>query len=231
MNKVFLVVPCSNLSCNPDIIGPILVASPKNQMAAFKTSSYSLVARNFNELFCAALNARKNGITHFCMLHSDIAPHGVGWLDIMLDEMESVNADILSAVVPIKSHQGLTSTAIDESVEGSNPLWRPRRLSMQEIIEKYKETFTVDKLLVNTGLMLVDIRRSWVNEIYFETKDIILRDSSGNFYAENAPEDWMFSRQARLMNASIYATRKIGVTHYGHQGWLNIQQIEGNKNG
>lgn len=222
MDRVFLAIPCSDMKVNPELIGPVIQASPKGQVTGFKTSSYSLLARNFNELYCAALNARKDGITHFCMLHSDIAPHGPGWLDVLLEEMNKYNADIMSVVVPIKSNQGVTSTALEEPVNGSDPKWRPRRLTMTEIINEYPETFTDEKLLVNTGVMLVDIRKPWAEEVCFGTEDIIMRDASGKFVAENVPEDWYFSIAAKAAGAKVFATRKVGVTHYGYQGWVNL---------
>lgn len=221
MHSVFLAVPCADLKVNPELIGPIMKASPKGQVKGFKTSSYSLIARNFNELYCAALNAREHGITHFAMLHSDIAPHGPGWIDTLLEEMDKYQADILSVVVPIKSHSGMTSTALDEPVNGSDPKWRPRRLTMTEIVSKYPETFTAESLLINTGIMLVDIRKPFAEKIYFKTDDIVMRRENGEFYAENEPEDWRFSRDAKALGAKIFATRKVGVTHYGHQGWVN----------
>jgi len=220
--KVFLGVPTSDLKVNPDLIAAILQCSPKGILQGFRTHSYSCLTRNFNELFCAALNARKDGATHFCMLHSDVVPHGIGWLDVLSDEMERVEADVLSAVIPIKTSSGVTSTAIDEPCEGSDKNWRPRRLTMNEVYNDHPETFTHKDLLVNTGLMLIDIRKDWVNDIWFEFEDMISRDAVGNFIAVNVPEDWNFSRRARKMGASIWATRKVACTHYGHIGYGNM---------
>lgn len=223
MDSVFLAIPCFDLKVNSEMIGPVLQASPKGQVRGMKVCSYSLLPRNFNELFCAALNARKDGITHFCMLHSDIVPHQAGWVDILLDEMNKYQADVISVVVPLKSNTGLTSIALDEQVAGSDadPHWRPRRLTMTEIMGEFPDTFTNEKLLINTGIMLVDLRKPWVENIHFTTEDIIMRKTDGTFYAENVPEDWLFSRHAKAKGAKLFATRKVGCTHYGHQGWVN----------
>lgn len=222
MNKVFLGLPTSNLSINPDIVAAVLQCSPKQQLHGLRTHSYSCLPRNFNELLCAALNARKDGATHFCMLHSDIVPHDVGWLDVMCDEMERVEADILSAVIPLRASNGMTSTAFDEPCDGSDPKWRPRRLSMSEVYNDCAETFTNPLLLVNTGLMLIDIRGDWVNDIWFQFEDRISRSPTGEFVALNVPEDWDFSRRARAMGAKIWATRKVAATHFGHMGFGNM---------
>lgn len=214
MNKVFLGIPTSDLKVHPDIIAAVLHASPKGQLNGLRTHSYSCLTRNFNELYCAALNARKEGITHFCMLHSDVVPHGMGWLDIMLEIMQAHQTDVLSAIIPIKDNKGFTSTALDTDQ------WRPRRLTMTEICKEYPETFTRPDLLINTGLMLIDIRKPWVEQCHFMFLDTI-QNRDGIFYAENSPEDWEFSRDARLKGAKIFATRAIGVTHYGHAGYIN----------
>ena len=41
--------------------------------------------RNHNGPWHNALNLRRMGhpITHFAMIHADVAPHGFGWLDIL----------------------------------------------------------------------------------------------------------------------------------------------------
>lgn len=220
--KVFLGIPTSDLKVNPDLIASVMQCSPSGKLHGFRTHSYSCLPRNFNELFCAALNARKDGATHFCMLHSDVVPHGIGWLDVMCDEMERVGADVLSAVIPLKISNGMTSTAMDEPVDGSDAYWRPRRLSMTEVYNDYPETFTSGLLLVNTGLMLVDMRKDWVNNIWFQFEDRISRDAVGNFVALNVPEDWDFSRRAKKLGAKIYATRKVAATHFGHMGFGNM---------
>lgn len=221
MNHVFLGIPTSDLKVHPDIIAAVLHASPKGQLNGLRTHSYSCLPRNFNELFCAALNARKEGITHFLMLHNDIVPHGAGWLDSMLDEMNKYRADVLSVIVPLKSNSGITSTAIDEPAHPNvDAKWRPRRLNVQQVLAEYPETFTNDKLLLNTGCMLIDLRKSWVENIWFQFEDIILK-RDGKFVAENVPEDWDFSRRAAALGAKLFATRKIQVTHYGHTGYGN----------
>jgi hypothetical protein len=113
------------------------------------------------------------------------------FLDKMVDLMEKTGADVLSAVIPIKSQEGMTSTALDEPV-GDMPLeWRVKRLTMREIFEKYPPTFTTDTLLVNTGLMLVDLQKPWVfdESLVFTIRDKILR-YRGQRVPAIVPEDW-----------------------------------------
>ncbi len=68
----------------------------------------SLLALNFNTLWCRALNLRrKRRVDYFAMLHADIEPEE-GWLDALVGELEAHSADVFSAVVPIKEDRGLT---------------------------------------------------------------------------------------------------------------------------
>src|SRR5437870_12807136 len=56
----------------------------------------SFLARAFNQLWCLALNARgARKLTHFCMVHEDVAPGGY-YVDIMLKEMRRYGADLVS---------------------------------------------------------------------------------------------------------------------------------------
>jgi hypothetical protein len=139
------------------------------------------------------------------MLHADVVPEDL-WLDKMLAIMEDKKADVLSAVIPIKSPDGMTSTAIE-----SDDPWLPRRLNMAEVYERAR-TFTDPGLLVNSGLMLVDIRSAWVDRIFFRFEDKI-QESDGEFKARVVSEDWLFSRDARKLGAKIYATTEVLVNH------------------
>ena len=172
-------------------------------------NSCSLLARCFNDCWVAALNARAKGnVTHFLMMHADIIPQAP-FLDILVDEMTRVGADVLSVVSPIKCSEGVTSTSIEMQDK-----WHPRRLTMTEIFQR-QETWTEEGLLVNTGLMLIDFTKPWVEEICFTINDEIRKKEDGTFEALVEPEDWHFSRQARGLGAKIFATRKIKLNHIG----------------
>ncbi len=189
----------------------------------------SLLAFGCNSLWCDALNGRDK-ITHFMMIHADVIPVGVGFMGKMLSEMEAQEADILSVVLPIKSQDGLTSTALlarDDPL-GPRRLHR-RRITMQEL-SQLPDTFDSDDvsrlfnlyfkdvpcLLANTGLMLVDLSGDWVEHAYFEINDTIYKNANGRFVADVEPEDWHFSRLAQKAGARIYATSKIKAQHAGH---------------
>ena len=173
----------------------------------------------FNTLWCEALDQRDKGeATHFLMLHSDIVPQ-VEFLDRMHEIMARTGCDILSAVSPIKDSKGLTSIALDEKIGDREDFdWAPHRLTMREI-HKMEPTFTHPKLLINTGLMLVDLRKDWTNHIWFHFDDKIAINSYGKRQPFMRPEDWNFSKDARKLGASIYATREVTLTHHGQQSF------------
>jgi hypothetical protein len=169
----------------------------------------SLLARGFNDLLCFALNHREQGVTHFLLHHADIAIKTEGWLGKMLELMETHQADVLSAVVPLKSTQGLTSTAIE--VGDPYPI---RRYTMREVFAG-PETFTHEKILLNTGVMLLNLSVPWVEEIVFQMKDEIVV-KNGKFAPQTLSEDWFFSKWARdKHNARLFATRAIQLDHIG----------------
>lgn len=173
--------------------------------------SGSVLTYSFNALWAAALNLRaaEVPVTHFLLLHADIQPEQDNWLEIMLNEMARTKAEVLSAVVPIKNDKGLTSTAWD-----TDP-WLPLRFSTTEIEAIKEPTWTQPDLLINTGLLLVDFTKPWVEKIVFHMHDTIVKDASGRFQARFAPEDWDFSRQCHALGIPVYATKAVTVGHVG----------------
>jgi predicted O-methyltransferase YrrM len=181
----------------------------------------SALTSNFNGAWCAALNARKRGVTHFAMIHDDVSP-AQGWLDTLLAEMFRLDADAVSAVIPIKSEHGLTSTAY----ETDDP-WNPRRLTLTEA-EALPETFGSDDLsgevLLNTGLWVCDLRKPWADgeggPPCFTIDNRIVRGEGGDYARQFWSEDWDFSRQIRRRGArGLYATRKVQVEHEGEASY------------
>src|SRR3990167_1726289 len=191
------------------------------------TNHSSLLARGFNELYCHALNRRPE-VTHFLMIHADVIPEP-GFVGALYREMERTGADVLSAVLPLKDNRGLTSTGLDDpTVE-----MEPRRISMVEV-QQLPETFDsrdVAKLfndapnrsilLVNSGLMLVDIRKPWVENCWFAINDQMLRNGSSKFEPVTESEDWFFSRRAQELGARVMVTRTVKARHAGEVKFPN----------
>lgn len=189
----------------------------------------SLLACNFNKLWCEALTMVHRGerVDYFAMLHDDIGCEDF-WLDALIDELEAKNLDVLGVVVPIKDHRGITSIALHH--EGDN--WNVDcRLSMHDVY-RLPETFTSDDvggvpLLLNTGCWVAKWNQDWCRHVHFEINDRIVFDRANNGYRpEVESEDWFFSRQLHEIGACgsptdglrplrIGATRKIAVKHEG----------------
>jgi len=193
------------------------------------TKSSSLLAHGCNVLWCSALNGREK-ITHFMMLHADVIPIGVGFIGEMFSLMEIFGADILSVALPIKTAQGFTSTAFvsdGDALDVGLGRAQRRRITMkelaelpdtfsaQEVSELYGASATNPQLLINTGMMLVDMSGDWVERVRFEINDTIYQNSNGRYVADVEPEDWFFSRQAHEAGARICVTSKIKAHHAG----------------
>lgn len=184
----------------------------------------SLLACNFNQLWCHALTRVHHGdrVDYFAMLHDDIGPETF-WLDKLIDELEATDLDVLGVVVPIKDPHGRTSLAIHH--EGDN--WSPEcRLTMRDVFE-LPETFTSDdlggqKLLLNTGCWVAKWNQEWCRQVFFTINDRIVFDIPQNRYrTEVESEDWFFSRLLHEQGLKIGATRKIAVAHQGEIDFLN----------
>lgn len=189
--------------------------------------SSSVLPSTFDTLWSIALNYFERGeVTHFAMQHDDVVAQEY-WLDLLLDELDRLDADLVSAVVPIKDHRGLTSTAIDDSGD----VWNPRRLTLAEV-HRMPETFTDPLILLNTGLWVCDLSKPWVwrtNGVgdlmcSFHQRNRIRRGPSG-WVAEMRSEDWEFSRLVRAAGGTRqFATRKVKLRHgpewcTNHQVW------------
>ncbi len=192
----------------------------KAQVAALVKPVSTLLPLAFNQAWAGVLDLRDSGVPvrYFAMIHDDITPEP-WWLDTLIDELERLNADVVSAIVPIKDDKGLTSTAVY-----TGDIWLPRRLSMAEVME-LPETFgeedVAGPLLLNTGLWVADITKPWANEVCFDFMNRIRRTSNGERVAECVPEDWLNSHRLNELGCKLYATRKVRVEHQGNTDYPN----------
>lgn len=184
----------------------------------------SLLACNFNKLWCQALNMVHRGerLDYFAMLHDDVGAED-GWLDKLIDELEAKQLDVLGVAVPIKDSRGLTSIALHH--DGDN--WEPQcRLTMRDLFE-LPETFTSEDLggvplLLNTGCWVAKWDQDWCRQVHFEINDRIVFDVPHNCYAPQVEsEDWYFSRLLNELGLKIGCTRKVAVKHQGEMEFLN----------
>ena len=187
-------------------------------------SPSSLLACNFNKLWCEALNAAHAGtpFDYFAMLHDDIGAEDF-WLDTLIDELEAKQLDVLGVVVPIKDTRGMTSIALHHPGDNWNI---DCRLTLHDVFQ-LPETFTEDdlggkQLLLNTGCWVAKWNQEWGKKAHVELNDRIVFDRGSNAYRpENESEDWFFSRCLNEMGLRIGATRKIAVKHEGDAEFQN----------
>jgi hypothetical protein len=191
----------------------------------------SLLAAGFNSIYCQALNLSESGeITHLAFLHGDIAPEDL-WIDKLVDEMDRMQADFMSVIVPIKDVRGLTSTGVGRFGMDWSPL---KRFTMSEVME-LPETFGIGDtiypghvLLHNSGCWIADLRNplfhtedaSGMGLVYFTINDRIVRNG-GKWTYQVEPEDWFFSRRLHEQGAKSFVTRKVTVGHCGYFEYRN----------
>lgn len=184
---------------------------------AYKEETGSLLTWNHNRLLATALNLRqRDDFTHLMLMHSDVSPEDDDWFETFCAEAEASQADVIAATIPIKDNVGATSTALDIGKDK----WHPARLSQKQVCDLPK-TFTADKLLLNTGLMLINLSCPWLGRVCFHMQDIVEKDAEGNWVARVASEDWEFSREAVASGAKLYATSAVRLFHHGTAMWSN----------
>jgi SAM-dependent methyltransferase len=186
----------------------------------------SLLAANFNGLWCSALNLCRKGETvdYFAMIHADVEPADY-WLDTMIGILESEQLDILGASVPIKDPRGLTSLALDRD---DGDTWRPLCRLTQHEVHSLPETFTgADlggrRLLLNTGMWVCRFDEAWARKVAFTINDRIVQDPQGLYHAQTEPEDWYFSRLCHELGLKVGATRAVPLVHRGSTEFASYQ--------
>lgn len=200
-----------------------------NIITDIKTRQLSALCWCFNHFWADALNDKT--YDYFLLIHADIVPMApMGWISKMISEAESAKADLLSVVSPLKNKDGLTSTGLETAAHMT-----PRRVSMTELMQ-LPQTFKAadvakvfgwtdhaeQRLLINTGCMLVDLRRNrdrW-EQMWFKTIDRIEK-RDGKFVPTFVPEDWDFSRQAIEQGLTPAATRAVKLIHRGMRDYPN----------
>lgn len=191
---------------------------------------------NMNALWCNALNAaRSDGITHFAMIHADVVPSlDQDWINVMVAEMDALDLDFISAVIPIKDQRGLTSCGIGDPKDP----WVPwRRFTMHEIYS-FQPTFNQDDigypssdwiLNHNSGMIVADLRKPIFRKsfpdgemaIWFEFRKRMYFDDKGEAKLQGESEDWNISRRLWVHGAKTAITRKAKLQHFGMVGHPN----------
>lgn len=230
-NVVFLGVPMYGYAMQPGTARAAYQQASAERNVVVADWSGSLLGQTFNGLWCTALNQRgRFDIRYFAMLHSDIEPEAY-WIDKLIAELVTHDADVVSAVIPIKDDRGLTSTAVENPAD---PWHVERRLTMREV-EQLPTTFGIADLgyadgralLVNTGCWVCRFDSPWVEEVCFSIRDRIERSPNGTFRAAVQPEDWRFSRWLNERGLKAMATRAVKAHHVGIYRFPNHDRVWG----
>ncbi len=185
----------------------------------------SMLPLSFNMLWCDAWNKHKEmGITHFCMVHSDVAPLDRGWLGTLLDRQRKSGADILASVIALKDERAQSSTgALNVHTR------EMRKFTLDECHGMGKDTFDINDagfpghcLLMNTGCWICDINESWFKKMCFRFHDHIIEMPDGTLKAACVGEDWLFSIDAWRLNLKCFATTALVIEHQGVYQYPNI---------
>lgn len=220
MSYVCVGVPSYNELMPVWALPPLMQLARKHTMHFMPVSS-SLLAFSHNLLISSARQIEK--CDYLINMHNDIVMDPDGLLDLV-ELCQLLKADVVSAVVPIKDDRGLTSTGTC----GAADEWEQvKRFTMTEIMAM-PETFGQevckegDILMINTGVMIIDMKAPWVKDICFTIKDRII-EVEGRPHPIVLPEDWGLSRDLYKWGAKVYATRKLKLTHLGRMAYPNSQ--------
>lgn len=234
---VLIGIPSHDARIDQTTAMGVLNASVKTSIVCTMHQS-SLLPSAFNFIWCTGLNNRERlNITHLCMLHADVGPTDPDWLVKLMQQMEEAEVDVLSAVIPIKDAKGLTSTAVDIGDHPDCDSWMCRRITMREVFD-LPEVFTAEEayaklypgwphrktLLINTGMMLVDFRKPWVQRAAFGFSDRIEFIKDAGYVNRCESEDWKFARWLDKEGIPYAATRGVRLSHAGRAEFPNHEK-------
>ena len=222
--SVFLALPTAG-AIKPCAANGVLQCSAKGLQVNARYEQFGDIPHNFNILWCEALRGRDQGITHFAMLHDDCAPMP-GWLDVLIEEMDRLDADIMSTVLAIKDGRGLTTTGV--RYPGT---WGTRRFTKREL-QRLPETFSIAEtdepnriLAIGTACWVCRLPKDgWPDRFPgFQNEHRITWEGSDPSPGFDS-EDWLFSDWAHNQGLKVYSTRKV---HMAHQGAMFYSNADG----
>lgn len=196
----------------------------------------SMLNGNCNRLLSIALSGRDR-FTWYAQLHADISPD-FGFIDKLIDEAESHNADMMSAVIAIKNSLGVTSTAICSGRRygqfGRLAFAQLRHPSFPQTFDIHSAADALESLpaplgatvprtalLANTGCMVVRLDRPWSHKLLFRSFDTIVQRESGEFVNCDLSEDWYFSWRLARLGGKVMCTQVVAAKHAGEAEFPN----------
>jgi hypothetical protein len=191
----------------------------------------SLLCDNFNHFWAQAWNRNLDEnleLTHFAMLHADVCSMMIGWLDLLIDEMDRKDVTLMATVVAIKNRSGDTSTRVGnrKTREMSPPL------TVQELRQREKDfgkTFTIEDLYplsfedhflcINTGMWVCRFGE-WMKKVVFNMRHW-MTEHNNRLTPHVIPEDYYLSMDLDRLGLRVGATRAVSVHHIGKEFFGN----------
>lgn len=229
--SVLIGIPVHKAESSVGTMVSALMAGSQKYVVRHQITGISLLANNFNRLFCSSWAA---GVDFFVLMHSDVGVSvrdgfGGSWLELLIDRLQEHKLAALSAVVPIKSMDGLTSTALQLRKDSPHVL---RRLSMAEMHSLPNNLITradvcrvfgvpedeAGALFINTAVLAIDLRSfDWAGVRWpgFQISDQIAWNTANVPMAFVDPEDWAMSRWLHGQGWPYAATKELIVDHHG----------------
>lgn len=217
--RVFLGIPTYDNTLHTVAMMGVLTATKTHPLQVVCNGS-SLLAHGFNILWASAV---ASDASYFAMLHGDVGPDP-NWIDTLIGELEATGADMVSAIIPIKSRENVYSTAL--APMGGEATYR---LHLDDL-DKLPATFDgadlqrvsgKDGLLcVNTGCWVCRLGQDWNKQVHFAMVTEI-NWTGADAHCRIIPEDWYFSQRLHALGVKIVATQKVKVTHAGAWSWAS----------
>lgn len=249
--NVFIVMPSHDNKADLQASRSIMHTASQRCTVLPQPLTGSLLSHNCTALWAEVLNANEVAdrnpqsmrFHYWAMLHTDVEPPA-WWIDTLLEEAITHDADFISAVIPIKSQtdDGITSTAISNATHQTNPYDYATRLTVRQVNHpKFPPTFNIfeakkalnklpyplrlhvpnecEYLLANTGCCLVRLGRPWNQKVWFEDWTTMDRSPEGHWRAKVFSEDWFFTKRIAEEGGRVFATTKIKPRHRGTKWW------------
>lgn len=220
--SVLLAVPTYNGQLHFDTALSLIAAVQRYGNVHVMPSASSLLPVSFNNAWAAAV---KENFDIFAMIHADIGAE-TEWLNKLVAEMQATDADVVSAVIRIKDHRDVMSTAYWSGTDAV-PLHIDQvgKLPSTFSIEDVREVVDPEAqaLLVNTGCWVANLRKPWVKWRGFSILSEIAWEESGPI-VQVCSEDWAMSREIIAIEnpaKKVLATTKVQTWHYGTSVWVS----------
>lgn len=181
----------------------------------------------YADLWAYALNERKNGVTHFAMIHTDVDP-GPNWLSVHWRILNHRKAQIVSSVIAMKDMTNTSSTGYVKRSGGSVTKLKLTETDALPPVFSIKDVRPNDwqdyALCLNTGLWLADIRGTWAEKMQWVGKGgIEYNAKTGKHETYFFSEDWLESRHlADLLEPEEILAIGVGELPVNHWGWFPI---------